>query len=483
MGVQVNLATKERGGQPLPFSKRQFISFSYGGKNIEDFDLIVVFPSDRLDKEIYSPFKDITSTSDVMDGQIYWASFFEAGRLHLTLATDGMTSENYELFKTWFKPGEEKEFILSEFHNRVTYARVAAAPQISLLPFEDKRMIKIGDNSYEFSTSLYKGEIQIEFVMDDPYWQSKQSILSEIANKDDVKMIYEDKLPCLDMFNYNDISKVILLGDKKAITYTGEKYDIKEDYQQSILNANDTNLYLYNCGNAPAKPIIKFTLKPSIDNNGFISLPGNKQYSNNDYSLLKIGSEEFKYTTPSILTSYNQAIKILSEIEEGADILTLRQRMRDELHNYYTRAWVLALIDAVKTKNSETGKISKTDLSNIAAEMPHFITLLKSDNEIIYRDFIFTINSKIGLVHLETSVYAAAEVLYDGSSFLYEGEYLTIVENAGDMVKSKYLNLEEQTVFSIDEDNHLTIGINDCLPIISSCLLTNFSIDFKYTYL
>ena len=37
--TQVYTATHDRAGNYLPYMNRSFISFSYGGKNIEDFDL------------------------------------------------------------------------------------------------------------------------------------------------------------------------------------------------------------------------------------------------------------------------------------------------------------------------------------------------------------------------------------------------------------------------------------------------------------
>lgn len=61
MGVQVQTIARDGQGNPLSILKRQFISFSYGGRDIEDFDLLVVFSGDRLSKELYAPFKDTTT--------------------------------------------------------------------------------------------------------------------------------------------------------------------------------------------------------------------------------------------------------------------------------------------------------------------------------------------------------------------------------------------------------------------------------------
>ena len=155
MGVQVKTATRDGQGNPLSILNRQFISFSYGGKNIEDFDLLVVFNGDRLSKEIYAPFNDTTTEQAELDGQMFWRSNFKAGQLNFSLATDGMTSKQLEEFKKWFEPGIEKELILSEYHNRGILARVSVPPQISLLPFEKEVEVKIGSIVKKTKISLF----------------------------------------------------------------------------------------------------------------------------------------------------------------------------------------------------------------------------------------------------------------------------------------------------------------------------------------
>ena len=199
MGVQVQSATKNGQGESLSILNRQFISFSYGGKNIEDFDLLAVFSNDRLDKEIYAPFNDTTTEQAELDGQMFWRSNFKAGQLSFTLATDGMTARQLEDFKEWFQPGIERELILSEYHNRAILARVSSAPHISLLPFEKEISVQIGSTSYPTKTSLYKGEIKLDFVMDDPYWYSINTYIDSI-DEESLKLIYEDGIPHTQMF-------------------------------------------------------------------------------------------------------------------------------------------------------------------------------------------------------------------------------------------------------------------------------------------
>ena len=45
----------------LPYMNRSFISFSYGGKNIEDFNLIAYNKNDQMSRDLYASFVDTTT--------------------------------------------------------------------------------------------------------------------------------------------------------------------------------------------------------------------------------------------------------------------------------------------------------------------------------------------------------------------------------------------------------------------------------------
>jgi hypothetical protein len=47
---------------------RSFISFTYGGKKIEDFNLIATITNNRLNRKGYAPFEDTVSTYSNLDG-------------------------------------------------------------------------------------------------------------------------------------------------------------------------------------------------------------------------------------------------------------------------------------------------------------------------------------------------------------------------------------------------------------------------------
>jgi len=64
---QVWQATHQ-GEDKLPLMNRSFISFSFGGKDIEDFDLIATITGDRINRNGSASFKDMVSSYDNLDG-------------------------------------------------------------------------------------------------------------------------------------------------------------------------------------------------------------------------------------------------------------------------------------------------------------------------------------------------------------------------------------------------------------------------------
>lgn len=217
MGVQVRTATFGGEGQSLPIIERQFISFSWGGKNIEDFDLLVVF-DDRLNKGVYAGFNDSTSSYTYIDGQTYWGTTMSAGALTLKLATDGMDSKTYEEFKAYFRPGIPRELILSEYPFRYTMARISSPPQISMLPFEKEITTEYGT----FRTTEYKGEITLNFVMDDPYWYNTENsayFQEDVLVREEVKKdVYETGTPIF------GITSVLLENADYSYTSSDDKH-------------------------------------------------------------------------------------------------------------------------------------------------------------------------------------------------------------------------------------------------------------------
>lgn len=460
MGVQVQTATRDGQGNPLSILNRQFISFSYGGKNIEDFDLLAVFDGDRLSKEIYAPFKDITSEQDELDGQIFWSSSFNAGQLNFSLATDGIDTKQLEEFKQWFQPGIEKELILSEYHNRGILARVATAPQMSLLPFEKEVEIQVGSEILKTKTSLYKGNISLSFIMDDPYWYSLKSYLEDL-NEENIKILYEDGIPYSSMFTTS-----CLLADSEYCEVGENNIEIKEGIGIEISGLTQNDAYLYYCGTAPEKPIISFNIAPEIEeDSGKISFK--KSGSDKNYSIsigVDEGYQKLEFNLPSLFSSYNRAIDIVLKYKEGSSILDLRKELRDNIFNYSTRSYVMAVIDDAKNNKKNVN-------SNGAIESSFRAFFIKQMKSFFKGNLRCSINNKNG------------EVLISGEINIYNnGETpitsLPITENAGNMIKSNYLTIEARKI-----PKNGWVGKDECLFIKTNTELFDLKIDYKYRYL
>lgn len=227
---QVYQAT-HRGDKRLPLMDRSFMSFSYGGRHIEDFDLILTIVNDRMQKNGYANFNDIVTSYTSLDGQYYWNTHYTTNSLTCVLATDGIEQKMLDEFLFWFRAGEAKELILAEHPGRAIMARVAQPPELSLLPFEYDTTTTVSSYTYTTKTTLYKGEITVEFVMDEPHWYSIYNILgredtvrnryvdewydentqgyiSIFASQDALKILLEDGIPLGSMIDNN-----MLLGN------------------------------------------------------------------------------------------------------------------------------------------------------------------------------------------------------------------------------------------------------------------------------
>ena len=171
-------------GQSLSFLDKAFISFTYGGKKIEDFNLIAITINDRLDREMAPAHEDYTTNYSMLNGQYYWGTHYNAREMTIDLATDGMEQIDLDNFKSWFRAGEIRELILSQHPNRGIMARIAESPQISVLPFKKSKRVLLNEEYHDITIIEYKGNIQLHFIMDEPFWYSINNILGQLQSDD-----------------------------------------------------------------------------------------------------------------------------------------------------------------------------------------------------------------------------------------------------------------------------------------------------------
>ena len=493
---QVYQATHGGDDNRLPFMNRSFISFTFDGKHIEDFNLVATIDGDRMSRSAYSPFDDIVTSYDNLDGQQYWSTHYKNNTLDFNLSTDGMNQQQLDSFKNWFQAGVTKELILAEHPNRAALARVSEPPALHLLPFESTVSVNIAGSEYLTKTTLYKGDISLKFVMDSPHWYAKMNVLGEkdeennaykdiwedangqpvniFESKDALKILYEDGIPLGSMIQENmllgdgafaeaaeqDISLTWSIADDESATGdpegTGartEADDATSPYQWGIIagatvdftgsgieelsNESSSIGFFFYSGTAPAPVILKFTLTPHIIN-GYIDCPYNSYvYGTNKYNTITIGSvneQKFCFTTPNLLTSYNKAVSIIKSNENGMSKEDLRNAMRDQVRHPRVREWAIKVIDSA---DDSGGTVSSNQNNTLIARMS--CMLKDAQGNLVPMTFIF--NSETGEATGELYYRVVNSGTVDNWT---EYQSLSInekkEEDVGDMLRSNYID-------------------------------------------
>lgn len=519
--TQVYLDTHKGDGKRLPFMFRSFISFSYGGKIIEDFGVIVVNGNNFLNQNLYAQFEDMTTSYEVLDGQFFWGSHFTTNQISLTLATDGMTENQLNDFKRWFKPGKAKELILAEHPNRAIMARISDVPTLSMIPFEKEISVKIGGNNYNTSTTLYKGTIELNFVMDDPFWYSRTDILGDalsnydtwtdangesinyFSDPDVMKIVYEDGVPVKEMIKVN-----CFVGGGKEVTSTSPNdYYSSEIGEATVPYVNKYNaivgpivqennngenltidkpLHLYYCGTAPGNTILNFTMTPELDENGYINVPYNLETINSEskiknYIGIKNKSTQeinyFYFTTPSIYGGYNNALKIINSFHVGEAYTDIYVALTEGVKEYYSRAWAVAALNMLSKDTNyitSAGAITSSGIKKFLELMKFFIC--DRNGKIFPASFSF--DSKTG----EAIGLIKCRIVIDGmnAKSISDETIKIIEENVGDMVKSPYLIIDDRC--APNSEGYITE--NECLELITDYPtgLENIKIVYNYMY-
>ena len=401
---QVYQATHNSNDERTSYNARSYISFSFGGTQIEDLNLIACVDGDRMERQLTANFHDLTSSYDVVDGQFYWGTYYDNNQMNFYLATDGMTQENLEDFIRLFAPGSTRELILAEHPNRAIMARVATPPVMNVIPFQEEVDLKVNTMDRNTITALYKGDIHLELIMDEPFWYAKVNVLGEkvhneelnidewVANwvdandnrtiayndKDVLRIIYEDRIPTMVMlrapcflgndlvYRYNtqcarvDYALVgahdAPLGENEegAIIIAQQELQNLEigKTQVAIEEMNDSmkldcgeSTYLYYSGTAPEKPIIRFIVTGKI--NDFL----NQEIKLDFYCGEDIQHLELKL--PLIYQQYNQVKEAFSQWRSEKDTYRdIRLFVRANITHPVIKKWSLFIIDYCQANSS-----------------------------------------------------------------------------------------------------------------------------------
>ena len=474
----VYTATHDGEGNRLPYSVRSFISFTYGGKHIEDFGVIAVTDGDRWSHPIYADFTDITNDPEVYDGQLYWDTHHKANTWDLQLATDCMTEKNLSDFKNWFKPGVIRELILAEHPNRAILARVNGVPTMSVLPFrEDTTAVIGGGDPKPIKTTVYKGEINISFVMDYPFWYAKQNILTLPSGQ----VIYEDGADYNGNFCEEDALKVIY-EDNILVSAPGNAH-FYGDNVAAITFDNASYAYMYYAGTAPCRPIIEFDFTPNFDNQGYVNVPRNSISPAGlaPYNYIQFESTnayQIKLTTPGILSSYNYARQLLETYANGISWEELRTVFRDNLKHYDVRAYMMRVVDRASIAAGERVQIDSSDISSMLSWMQEYLVDPNNGTNPVH--CVIDCESGRATIHVKHAKLTSEQQPGE-SEVSWATSYSEADEDAGDMLKSSYLKLEDRNYLL---DNHIVGVWSNDHKEYSYRISTNFpQLDnFKVTY-
>ena len=492
----------------LPYMNRSFISFSYGGKNIEDFNLIAYNKNDQMSRDLYASFVDTTTEYDNLDGQSYWKTHYRTMTLDLSLVTDGITDRELDEFKQWFRPGEAKELILAEHPNRGILARIAAPPKFELLPFESQVEVMIIGDTFTTSTTLYKGTIDISFVADTPFWYALQNILGIYdgerildkwinangveedihSSKDALKIIYEDGIPVGSMIDAN-----MLFGDGTYADVTDNIISLiwAIDENDPSYNPNTTEVlgariddgtstfgilagavidnsgngivslsknapgYFFYAGTAPAFTEITFSITPNFNGSYYIVNPCSKwskqlYASNKEYNTITVKSQttqELVFTIPNIYSSYNKVLDVFDKyVATGEGWEEVYKQIRDKVRHPAVRAWAAKVLDYGKVKASSTPGIIST--GSIKSTLNRLMAYFFCDGtSSIPQDAKFTFNSETGRAIGKIKYRTSVNAIpqTDSAWQTYGLEnFIEREEDVGDMLRSNHLIIRDR---------------------------------------
>ena len=504
--TQVFKATHDGAGNRLSRMNRAFISFTYGGKYIEDFGFIATISSNMMTGSAYAEFSDQVTESEVFDGQIYWSTHYDKNSINFELATDGITENEFDNFKAWFKPGVIRELVLMERPNRGILARVAEVPNFNMIPFGHNISVKLGGKEYETKTTLYKGTISLSFVMDDPFWYSLTNFLcyEEVLDgyhfiiptmyKDALKMIVEDGIPIADsLFGDDWVSKAysnelnehaILIGDNNFAIYnnnddygsyvannletTGAKANnghvafpfVRNNNSEPVginFKAGDSNaLYLYYAGNAPSYPVIKFSIRPRLylanEQQGSSETP---LFVYNESMIMLpangLGGQQTPYNTITAISQNTHIFKFtLPSIWQGYNqaINVLFKSKNKNLSSEELRQLIREEVKHFAPRNYAIACINTiaNNSSNVNSNLANIAKAM--------RKFLPKVNNSV-----DSSLCLSADFTFDGENHKAEGiiHYMVknsngtdseqiIIEDVSDMLKSPYLYLDEKNI-------------------------------------
>lgn len=311
--------------------------------------------------------------------------------------------------------------------------------------------------------------------------------------KDYTKIILEDNIPHLQMIQddillgenisasndaegrvYNNTNSIVNNLEPWTgahVTFYGYVAYDTVSWAENLKIYDGSPQYLFYSGTAPSKPTLQFTFSPTFDNNGYINLPRNS-YSDSDiintrnYNYIAFDDHKFYFTTPSLITGYNQAVSIVKKYKVGYTLIDLITNLKESINEYYARAWAIFCARSLE-KNTTYVNSSSGITANFASEFVKRMKYLICTNGTTPNPITCFFDSKHGTATVTYSAIRKADGVnsYNSNNLLVKN----VVQNAGDMVKSDYLIIEGRNYPSFNG----YISKNECHILTTNFMQTN----------
>ena len=518
MGIQVNELTLGKS----PWEK-EFIDFEFDGKFVSEFGLVVVSDGDRLSMDLSAPFNDETSEVNGVDGQLFWGTKYNARKLQYKLATDGMTPQQVSAFKQHFRPGKYGKLFNTHEFGKYSWARITEQPVFSYVPFQNQVSIK--DNN--FKSDIFKGEVTISFVCDDPFKYGECSAVDKIDEETTRLMVHEgvplgdDNLwplnsPCHlangDKIGENDSGAYFPFYNPSEVP-TAAKLTLKIPFSVTSKNG----LYYINSFRddivceGEDKPYCRVMQSEKIDINA--------QSKNLPPFNADTAKEIFRFTSPYVYYSANKIIDILKDYKDYEDdkiagaAIEFEERLREEVHDFNLVSWTIRGLTNILGGNIEgsfntvSNSLSGLEFgSNWAGKLNLWIlryfsegvkVIIDENGQKSYEDYgwglnnwndvipnsILIIDSSTGEITIKYSCNSKWNTTEAGSD-QYKPIFTALEKSCGDISLSKHLKLDGGN----ELDSNGGIATYYQLGILKGDTFSNdtlipVSLEYKYTYL
>lgn len=491
MGIQVTELTQGKN----PWEK-EFVDFEFDGRHVSEFGLVASFGGDRLALAAFPEFEDETSEINGATGQLYWGTRFKTLKKTYTLVTDGITEEQLNAFRSHFAPGKYGKFVEDHLIHRYSYCRVSEAANFEVIPFR-KEIEVMG---YKFLTNEYKGEIQITFTWDEPFFYGQENYIDQEIGADNaaewIRVIFNNKAPLAgswhgitfeieDAISRENISSCCLGADKKIVYKEGTSLLEEDDGYD-----NTSIIAYYNPSSIEKSPVLSLTYSPiftEIDTNSWkpvyfaniaddINIGGIKAYNEIEIAksqLLTKGAQipfpkkeefktAFKYTSPNVIYSIHRAIQIAWDFynkSANQALIELEEALHEEITHNKVMDWLAEILNFIGKNSSYTSEgILKKDATINITMAPLGITTSFAANWFACFNFLalcfFCEHSNNNLALNGWTAFMPYKIIFNGENnntkIIYNcnvskngiiTKFTDIEENCGDMTCSAYLKL------------------------------------------